>query len=406
MNTAAKRVLIVSVTCVIGLAFAVCVVRSRRSTHMQLVDKGAEVELLLLERQLDPRGIPAISTGAESSTTLAREPLNPERVNEIFVLGGFLVYDPFTYYRYASNLEETWPLPEHPGGHYVRRTNSTGEREDHDTFVTQPDVFVLVAGDSHTDGLCDNAESYANLLEERLKRAHPGLAIEVLNTGVQAYSFYNYLGVLEKYSPRGPIALVTAYYGGNDFVEALRPYHYFQHTAVPPPTRGNWNELQRAKQIGADALSQGVNAILYFKRYPDELEVALQAALDVSAEIQRQCEAKNIRWIPLYIPSAFDRPWPASRELRERVMTALELTEYDMGVINRLADRLIARMRERKLDVIDLRDHFSIDGGPWYWSELHINLKGHARVAELLEPRVEAVLTANAALVRSTEAPR
>ena len=44
-------------------------------------------------------------------------------------------------------------------------------------------------------------------------------------------------------------------------------------------------------------------------------------------------------------------------------------------------------------DVIDLRDHFKDPIDTYYWSDLHINVKGHALIAELLLPKIEAACT-------------
>ena len=60
----------------------------------------------------------------------------------------------------------------------------------------------------------------------------------------------------------------------------------------------------------------------------------------------------------------------------------------------RLGDKFIRAMRDRGLDVIDLREQFKAAGGPWYWSEYHINLKAQARIAETLLSRVRTRIAA------------
>ena len=81
------------------------------------------------------------------------------------------IYDPWTYFRQRPNIVEKEPWPERADGQWMLRTNDLGFREDAALPVPRPALRVLVTGDSHTDGVCNNDESFANLLEARL-RAH------------------------------------------------------------------------------------------------------------------------------------------------------------------------------------------------------------------------------------------
>lgn len=394
MRTFHVRLLLVTVSSAVGVGLALWYLRTRRGPEYTLVDKSREVEWLMLERQIEPRGLEPFLLGIDVHGRLKREPLDKETAAQIFITAKKLIYDPLTYFRYAPNLAEVEPLNEHPGGQYVRRTNAAGEREDHETLLTAPDIFVLVTGDSHTDGICDNDKSFANQLEARLARSRVGKSVEVINAGVQSYCPYNYLGVLEKYLPRRPQLFISAYYGGNDFLELLRPHHYFNNTMPPPQPRGHWDQIANAKELGAEALAQGLNAILYFKRHPDEIEVALEGAIQVSAEIQRQCADAGIPWILVYIPSVFDRAWAEKAELRARSQRLLELSDHELGVLDVLADRFLEWARSNGVEVLDLRPVFGAEPGPWYWPELHIDIQAQQKIAELLEPRVEARLGA------------
>lgn len=392
MRPSFVRVVLVVVSSLVGLALGYWYLHTRRAPEYVLLDKTSEVEWLMLARQLEPRGLAPYPLGIDVHGRLKREPLDKETANQLFLSARKLIYDPLTYFRYAPNIAEVEPLAEHPDRQYVRRTNSAGEREDHETLTPRPDLFVLVTGDSHTDGICNNDESFANRLEAKLGAALPNERVEVLNTGVQSYCPYNYLGVLDKYEPRKPDLFITAYYGGNDFLELLRPHHYFNNTVPPPSPRGHWDQIENARQIGDEALAQGLNAVLYFKRHPEEIEVALEGAIQVSAEIKRRCDEAGIPWILVYIPSVFDRDWPEKTELRARSRAFLNLTDHELHVVDTLADRLLEWARSNGVEVVDVRDVFGTETGPWYWSELHIDLRAHSRIAELLFPRVQTLL--------------
>lgn len=380
----------------VALAAAVLYWNTRERSYVRVVDHRAAAEELLLARQLSPRGLDPVTLGVDPAARLRREPMTAAVVNEVFALGGSLAFDEHCFYRYAPNYQTRIEIKGYPGGSFVRTTNSTGEREDHDVLVEEPDDFVLVAGDSHTDGMCLNPETYANQLEARLRAARPGRTVEVLNTGVAGYSFYNYLGVLERYLPRDPDVFVTGCYGGNDFVEVLRPYHYFNRSVSPPQSIRYWDELEKARGVGIDAMTQVLNQALYLERYPDQIDVALKASTQVCDEIARICEERGIEWIFVYIPTAFDGDWPLFAPWRARASAALERGEASLEVADRIVDRLLPHVRALGIRVIDLREHFDREGGPWHWEEMHINLAAHRRIAELLETPVAEALARRA----------
>jgi hypothetical protein len=394
LKPATTKLVTASVATAIAIAGAAWYLRATRAPLVRLVDRGAQAELLLLARQLAPRGLPAIQLSADTDAPLAREPLSEETVRRLFPLQSFLVYDPHSYFRYAGGLDMPVRLPDYPGGGFRRRTNSAGEREDHETSAERPDLLVLATGDSHTDGICTNPESWPNRVEAALLAARPGRTVEVLNAAVQGFSFYNYLGVLEKYAPRKPAAFVVAVYAGNDFLESLQIHHYFAKTVPPPRSQAYFEELQRLERIGPAAAAQGVDELLYFKHYPEEIEVALDAGVRVGAEIDRQCRAAGIPWIVLYIPSIFDEDLAEGRELGARVREAMGFSEADLRRLGPVGDRLLERYRSFGIEVLDLREVFRAEPGPWYASDLHIDLLAQARIAALVAPSVERALAA------------
>jgi hypothetical protein len=97
------------------------------------------------------------------------------------------------------NLEFAWP--EHQKGKIIFRTNNLGFREDNDTAIKKADhtVRILVTSDSHTDGVVNNAESFPNLLEDKLNAGSISPGFEVINGGVGYYTFQNYAGFLRKH---------------------------------------------------------------------------------------------------------------------------------------------------------------------------------------------------------------
>lgn len=376
-----------------AIGFAAWNLRPQRGA-VALVDNLLEQEAQQTSRQLMPRGLTPPSNESSLGAQLKRRVLTKEEVTAWFGLQGttHAIYDPIRIFRYRGNMHETFPWPEYPGGEWTRVTNSEGAREDHEFPDPPPDLFVLVAGDSHTDGFCDNSASYSNLLELALGKSHAGKSVEVYNTGVSGYSFYNYLGVLESLLDRKPQVFVSTFFAGNDFFEALKAQHLYAGSVPPSRTRGYWDKVTRAAALSTEALAQGLNQLLYLRENPDQATLALQAARSAASEIQRLCAENNIDWIPVYLPSPIDLPFPEWQELRAHAKEALTLSDADFEIANQLADQLLATLRERGADVLDLRPIFRAQSQPLYWSDLHINLRGQEVVAQELLPRIEALL--------------
>ena len=374
----------------LALAWAWRAARQPSGDPVRFTGDPAAVERLLLERRRESDPGPSGAAGGIFGTELVREPVSEADASKLFAMPSDLfVYDPFTYYRYKGGLEREVPLPEHAGGHFQKRTSAEGWSEDWDHLPEKRDLFVVVAGDSHTDGLCDNRESYANRLEAVLSERHPGMAIEVVNTGVSGYGFYNYLGVLEKLLPLKPQAFVVAFYGGNDFLDVVKPWHYFHHTAPPPYRADYWNKLDRVKSFSSAAVAMALNQLLYFQYNPDEVGRAQAGAAQACLEIVRSCAERGIRLFFVYIPPGIAVDGPQAPPIA-RAKEELGLSDWDLAQYDRLSDQLIGVLRERGVEVIDLRPELSGDRTRWYWADLHINVRAHQRIAELLLPRIEA----------------
>jgi len=119
-------------------------------------------------------------------------------------------------HRPGVELEFSWY--EHPRGMIVLRTNNRGFREDKDTDLKKAakGVRILVTGDSHTDGVVYNSESFPNVLEEKLNAASSSPRFEVINGGVGYYTFQNYSGFLRRHIDLQPDYFIATVYLGNE----------------------------------------------------------------------------------------------------------------------------------------------------------------------------------------------
>jgi len=305
-------------------------------------------------------------------------------------------FDPLTYVRHLANRDDVFGCEEHAGGTFRMRTNSLGMREDTEPSAVPPDLRILVTGDSHVDGVCDNSESFPNVLEAQLARAHPGRSIEALNAAKGSFNFYSYVGTLEKFLDLRPDVFVVAVYGPNDFEETLSAYHFFAGTPRPPGAATYREEIRKAIAIRETWLAQEGLSLKYFQRNPGEIPVALAAAELALLDIEDLCRDRSIGLLVVYLPGLFDTYRrrgvrdEATEALMHRLDEALELETADLGVHDRMADELLQFLAARGIATLDARAVFAGKTGPFFWkADFHLDVDGHRAIGEALVPAIE-----------------
>lgn len=338
--------------------------------------------VLELERPLHP------------PSTFQRFPLSGDELEALFPLGSdYIRGDPFAYYVNAPGVSAPFDWPEHPDGKLVWKTNSLGLREDEEVARERPDLRVLVLGDSHTAGLCNNDESYPSLLEARLGAQRPELSIDVLNAGKSGYSFQHYLGTFERLLPLQPDAVVVAIYTGNDFEEGLELYHLFNGSERPAGADMYPEQIDAAKRVSGPCFSQSFQALKYFAAHPEQREVALQMARDQCVELAVTALRHSTPITFVLIPPPTDVEWELHADVLGRLQSALALRDEDLGAIEHMTDSLADFLRAQGLAVVDLRADFKAAGEQLYWhKDNHINLRAQELIADALAPRFEDLL--------------
>src|SRR5688572_18322640 len=132
---------------------------ARVSAEAELLEQQAAIHALLEAKAARPAKPPSTDGAAvRAARPEDRHWYMPVEVAQTFfkVRANAQQYDPWSYYAHIPNLDAPVPFPEHPAGAWRLRTNGDGLREDGDIGSDRPSVRVLVCGDSHTDGFCDN----------------------------------------------------------------------------------------------------------------------------------------------------------------------------------------------------------------------------------------------------------
>jgi len=380
-----RALLFLLLAAVLGAVLGLAVLRSRGEgpvvEHVSVSDNRSAISRILGER--------AVETAPGSPAFFRWEPMEEDSARALFnqLANQSNRFDPNCYFRYRPNVELEIANPEHPDGRWTLRTNGLGLRND-GALLAAPDLRLLVTGDSHTDGICNNAEGFPARLAERL-----GPGVDVANTGKSGYSFYNYFGVLESFAALDPDLFVVCVYGGNDYAELLLPHHYHQRLPWPDPEFMGKEKLDAVREyLSAGVLPQGFMQATLFQKNP-ELEPLCAEAVGLLVDaIGERCAERGLPWVVVYIPSVLE----VQRELYEpelsRAVADLELDERSLGAPERLTAVLFERLRARGVAVLDLRPVFRRQEGELYWrSDHHLNLAANELVAAELARLIESL---------------
>ncbi len=364
--------------------------------------KNRETESVRIQRLQRPEGSTAQRSGASGAASL--DPATPqewryfltedEADSYFFVRSNNrMVFDPWTYMRDAGNLDEMIPRREHPAGKYRWQSNSLGCREDHELDDPPRDWRVLVAGDSHTCGLCNDEESFANLLEAGLAREYAGKSVEVLNAALGGYSFYNYFGTLLRLRSFKPQLFVIGVFGGNDFAELLPLEFQFKNRPWDTMSEREQERRAAAMEVSYAAMGQGLNSIDTFRAWPHEEPLMVRSAIELCEQMRDVAQGYGTKLIVVFIPAPFDFKWDKLPQRALDARAALELTDEDMAINRRMGTSFLEGLRAAGLPVLDMRPIFEREATPPYWRvDFHINLRGQELIAEALKPLVSAAL--------------
>jgi len=279
--------------------------------------------------------------------------------------------------------EFSWPEAGHK---IVMRTNNLGFREDADTLPIKADgtYRVLVTGDSHADGVCDNQDSFANVLEARLNARHLDYRFEVINGACGHYSVDNYAGFLEKNLYLCPDALIVAIYCGNDFTDAAREIEESGKVINFRP-RSYLRDLKTAGNM--PWTHQALIQSLYFRTFPKMRSEVIARISNLAMQMKEICRLRQIDLLFVFLPSKPEVEWDTDSWRLNGIRRRLSLSDADLQEGIEIKKRLEAIFKESGIDYLDLLpDMAASHPKPYFWrTDYHLNVEGHRFVAEKLE---------------------
>jgi len=296
------------------------------------------------------------------------------------------VSDPVTFNWRAPNFERWGTLSDGEETPWAIRTNDRGFRNDADVRVLKPDLRILVTGDSHVDGVCNNDDTFAARLEASLARR--GEDVEVLNGALGGFNPFHYLWVLERFADElDPDVFVVTIFGGNDFKMTLRFQRFFHRRPPLPPGRHRIEDLKAEKVRLMGARAQELNQLVYFLDHPDEIEVATETLIAITDRILERCAEHDVRPVFVWLPSPLQGQPRFHRQLIDGLVRVFGLDDAMLGHLDRIADPWFEHLAERDVEALDLRPLFRASDELLYWeNDRHLNIVGHELVATALEP--------------------
>jgi len=334
----------------------------------------------------------------ESGTTdpLGRITVDEELAEVIYGLDHpYNRYDRHAIWTHEPNLNAKRTFKEHPNQSWTMRTNSLGLRRDAEVATSKPDLRVLVVGDSHVDGICDNSENLCAIAEETLSRAHPGRSIEILNGARGGHSMWNYLGVIEKHIALAPDIVIVTTFAGNDFTDVLMLGHIFNGSKSKGLSAEG--KLKRGEVIALrpHILGQGYGSLFFFKERPGELSFALETTAKILEQIKRTCQENGSELLIMYLPSPLSLPREELALHELEVRSLLGFTDEDLALPRRIRERFTAISAGLELPLLDLSPALGACVESCFWrTDLHLSVDGHHRVGDLLADWIESSASA------------
>ena len=351
---------------------------------------------------------------------------------------------------WPREVRRTDPVQEHPRGVVEIRRNDCSFREDEDTPIEKPagTFRIVILGDSHTDGVVFNDESFANRLETSLNRSatktNAGTTkYDVINAGFGRSSPYQQLWAYERVlSQFHPDHVIVCFYAGNDLTDLLRKDDRVHldwdgqrlvHAAAThkqdttTTSFGMWERfrsvlrnnlatyhaatrvtfLRRAVRVAAsdsyrDRLElaadrhpgpvwQGLNQAYFFREHPEQWNDVSRMMRHILARFQELTQRDEIGLSLVIIPTLRQIHPQSDQAALNAAIRTLGLAEDDLDCDDRACDLAASLAAELKIPLIDLREPFrsavaeSPDLWLFYRFDHHLNLEGHRLTAELLE---------------------
>jgi lysophospholipase L1-like esterase len=297
--------------------------------------------------------------------------------------------DDVTGHLHRPDIRRWVDWPEHPEGGFELHTNNMGFREDAPTAIAKPPgtVRILVTGDSHTDGVLANSESFTSQLENLMNALEPPVVFETINGGHGHYGPQNFLGFLQRFLELKPDHFVVVFFVGNDLLDAVAEAWVRGQIDLPERPDRYMDRLRQAQELSSATVSQGLNQIYLLRTFPDLETRSLAITIDLFRQISSLSAEHGINVYTVLLPAKADVE-PETDDDIAGAAEALELLPDDLELNRRLAATLAESLETLGIEVLDLYPTFDASPDELFWKrDHHLNVAGHRLMAELFVKR-------------------
>lgn len=295
--------------------------------------------------------------------------------------------NPIAGHIHQPNAKREFKWPEHPSGVIIQQTNNLGLKEDSETQEQKAEgtYRVLVTGDSHTDGVIHNSESFPNVLEDSLNKNFYHKKYEFLNAGNGYYGPQNYYGCLKYYSNLRPDAFIVALYTGNDYMDAVRIEAENGRMKVPERPESYYYDLWDLDGKFPGFTGQLMNQVKFFKSYPAYRDTALNVTHKYLGKIKAHCDSNDIDFMVVLVPTKLDIEPELDSARIDTAFQIMKFTQADIQQNESLTDKTVEWLNTTGVRYVDMREPLKAAEGELYWkADLHINHLGHAEIAKTI----------------------
>jgi len=319
------------------------------------------------------------------------------------------------------NAEFTVSWQESPNGKITFKTNNLGFRENSPTFLEKEcDYRILVFGDSHTDGVVNNENSFVNVAESTLNKTEPDF-VEIINAGIGHQNLFQQYLQFKQSLYLKPNVAIFAFYTGNDFIEILDKsvFHleFEEGTLNPHPAQQtvinflsenslifrivrkfNTSAYFKAERIKRYALWQSLAQEYYFNKNPEDFEKAVYLHKYVLTQIKKAAKKNGVQIYFIILPSKYQVERNSDLDNFKKIEEILDLSpnaEVDEKIRINISEILITN----EIPFLDPYEEFikqASTSRPLFWNaDHHLSEEGHKKLGLLLADHLKKTIDIN-----------
>lgn len=301
-----------------------------------------------------------------------------------------------------SDVNIKVPWNESSEGYINFKTNNLGFRENVPTSVKKVSDFrIIVFGDSHTDGVVNNENSFPNVAESLLNQ-NDSSSIEIINAGVGHQNLYQEYLLLRRLLYLNPDMAIFTFYTGNDYMEMLDStiYHLKLQNGQITPNKGQQtlrnfllnhslifkifrrienSEHLRAEKVNRYAVWQSMGQGYFFHQHPSEFARASRFHDYVVNRIKQTAAANGVKIVFIILPDKYQVEPQTDLDNFQKIEDI-----FGLSGSNKWDDKIRQDIKRilKKYDVsfLDPYDKFAQNDSlqPLFWqADHHLSERGH-----------------------------